>query len=81
MGRKGADGRAAPIDTHVGGCIRRRRIAQGLTQQQLGARLGVTFQQIDKYERGEASIASWRLALIAKVLHVTVGYFFQGLPS
>jgi transcriptional regulator with XRE-family HTH domain len=69
-----------PIDIHVGSRLRMRRNLVGLSQEQLGKSLGLTFQQIQKYERGINRMGSSRLFQIAKTLSVTVSYFFEDLP-
>jgi len=69
----------AAIDDHVGGRIHERRIMLGLTQQQFGELLGVTFQQVYKYERGINRVSAGRLFEIARVLAVPVGYFYEGV--
>jgi transcriptional regulator with XRE-family HTH domain len=61
--------------------MRERRIMLGLTQQQMAERIGVTYQQAHKYEKGINRIASGRLYNIAQALGVDVGYFFEGLDS
>lgn len=67
-----------PIDVHVGHRVRARRKMLGLSQTQLGKELGVTFQQVQKYERGMNRIGSSRLFRIAGALDVPVSYFFEG---
>lgn len=67
------------IDVHVGRRLRAARRAAGLTQQDIGQRLGLTFQQIQKYEIAQNRICASRLFLIAEMLGVTVDYFFEGL--
>ena len=66
-----------PIDVHVGRRLRSRRTILGLSQEELGDAVSVTFQQIQKYERGSNRIGSSRLYEFAKILDVNVGYFFQ----
>lgn len=68
-----------PIDVHVGMRVRTRRLFLGMSQEKLGDELGITFQQIQKYERGVNRIGASRLYRISKVLQVPVGYFFEGL--
>ena len=63
---------------HIGRAIRPRRRLVDMTQQKLAARCGVSFQQIQKYESGEASIYAARLWAIARALDVSVAYFFEG---
>jgi transcriptional regulator with XRE-family HTH domain len=65
-------------DAAVGRNVRIRRLAKGLSQSELGERLGVTFQQVQKYEKGTNRIGSGRLAQIADVLEVTVASLFEG---
>lgn len=72
--------RADPLDGRIGGIIRARRIARGLSQTDLGRRLGVTFQQVQKYEKGTNRIGAGRLARIAQVLGVTPAFFYD-LPA
>lgn len=67
-----------PVDIHVGQRVRVRRKMLGLSQTQLGKELGVTFQQVQKYERGTNRIGSSRLFRIATALDVPVSYFFEG---
>jgi transcriptional regulator with XRE-family HTH domain len=69
----------AATDDHVGARIRGRRIVLGLTQQQLAERIGVTYQQEHKYEKGINRISAGRLFDFARVLSVPVDYFFDGL--
>ena len=66
------------IDRLVGRHLRARRLELGLSQQQLAEAIGVTFQQIQKYEHGSNRVVASRLYDLAKVLHVTVEYFFAG---
>ncbi|WP_404380713.1 helix-turn-helix domain-containing protein [Caenispirillum salinarum] len=66
-----------PLDRHVGRRVRLRRTLLGLTQQELGEQIGVTFQQIQKYERGTNRISASRLWEIARVLKVPVSFFFE----
>jgi transcriptional regulator with XRE-family HTH domain len=69
-----------PIDTAIGSRLRLRRLAMGFSQETLARALGITFQQIQKYERGTNRIFASRLFHLAQVLRVPVGYFFQGIP-
>ena len=68
--------RAQDADRHVGARMRERRIMLGLTQQQLAELVGITYQQANKYERGENRISAGRLHAVARVLGVEVGYFY-----
>jgi transcriptional regulator with XRE-family HTH domain len=70
-----------PIDVRVGQRIRQRRILLGMSQEKLGTAVGLTFQQIQKYERGSNRIGASRLYEFAKVLDVPVPYFFTEMPS
>lgn len=66
-----------PVDVHVGARIRQRRSWCKLSQEKLGTRLGITFQQVQKYERGANRIGASRLFEIAAALGVTVSYFYE----
>lgn len=70
-----------PIDIHVGQRVRARRKMLGLSQTQLGQELGVTFQQVQKYERGTNRIGSSRLFRMSTTLDVPVAYFFEGAET
>lgn len=70
---------AAEIDRHVGDRIRRRRVMLGLTQEQLGEALGISYQQIQKYETGANRVSAGRLFMISHILEVSVGTLFDGL--
>jgi transcriptional regulator with XRE-family HTH domain len=69
-----------PVDKHVGARVRSRRIILGMSQEKLGNSLGLTFQQIQKYEKGTNRIGASRLQHISKTLNVPVSYFFEGAP-
>jgi transcriptional regulator with XRE-family HTH domain len=69
------------IDIHVGSRVRLRRILMGLSQEKLGDGLGVTFQQVQKYEKGMNRIGAGRLQQAAKMLGVPVSFFFEGAPE
>ncbi len=71
----------SPIDTYVGSRIRLRRTVFGMSQEQLGSALKLSFQQIQKYERGTNRVGASRLFEISCVLNVPVSYFFDGVPS
>src|SRR5215467_2730040 len=73
--------RSHPVDVHVGARMRQRRTLLGMSQEKLGTAVGLTFQQIQKYERGSNRIGSSRLYEFAKVLDVPVSYFFDEMPS
>jgi transcriptional regulator with XRE-family HTH domain len=70
-----------PIDIHVGERIRLRRIAQGMSQGRLGEQVGVTFQQIQKYEKGVNRIGSSRLLQTARILQVSPDWFYEDAPG
>ena len=70
-----------PIDVHVGGRVRMRRIEVNMSQQILGGHIGLTFQQIQKYEKGTNRIGASRLQQIGRVLEVPASYFFEGAPG
>ena len=70
-----------PVDVHVGQRVRQRRWMIGMTQQQLAERVGIKFQQIQKYETGTNRISASRLWDIAAVLEVPVSFFFEGLAG
>jgi transcriptional regulator with XRE-family HTH domain len=70
-----------PIDVYVGGRVRMRRIEVNMAQQILGGHIGLTFQQIQKYEKGTNRIGASRLQQIGKILEVPVAYFFEGAPG
>ena len=72
---------ATEVDSRVGDRIRRRRILMGLTQDQLGEALGISYQQIQKYETGANRVSVGRLYLIAQKLGVNPGWFFDGSLS
>jgi len=69
------------VDRHVGLRVRQRRTVLGLSQQSLAAHLGMSFQQVQKYESGMNRISASRLLTLAQLLQADVGYFFDGLPS
>src|ERR687898_171279 len=70
-----------PIDIHVGSRIRLRRTMLGMSQEKLGEACGITFQQIQKYEKGTNRMGASRLHQIARVLDVPVEFFYEGAPS
>ena len=69
-----------PVDVHVGGRVRLRRTLSGMSQEQLGDALGLTFQQVQKYERGVNRIGSSRLFHLSQILDVPVSFFFDDIP-
>ncbi|MBN9602756.1 MAG: helix-turn-helix transcriptional regulator [Afipia felis] len=70
-----------PVDKYVGSRVRMRRIMLGLSQEKLGDALGLTFQQIQKYEKGTNRIGASRLHQIADILQVPVSFMFEGGPA
>tara|TARA_R110002073_G_scaffold231576_4_gene392645 strand:- start:2051 stop:2566 length:516 start_codon:yes stop_codon:yes gene_type:complete len=70
-----------PVDIHVGQRLRLRRTLLGMSQEKLGDAVGLTFQQIQKYERGANRIGASRLYMFSRILDVPVAYFFEELPS
>ena len=70
-----------PVDAHVGKRIRQRRWMVGMTQQQLAHRVGIKFQQIQKYETGMNRVSASRLYEIAEALEVQIAFFFEGLET
>ncbi len=73
--------RPAEVDVHVGARIRMRRRFLGLTQQTLAESLGLTFQQVQKYERGANRVSASKLHEIARALQVRASFFFEGLAD
>jgi transcriptional regulator with XRE-family HTH domain len=69
-----------PIDKHVGSRVRMRRMMLGMSQEKLGDALGLTFQQVQKYEKGTNRIGASRLQQISQILQVPVAFFFEGAP-
>ena len=70
-----------PIDKHVGSRVRMRRMMLGMSQEKLGDALGLTFQQVQKYEKGTNRIGASRLQQISLILQVPVAFFFEGAPA
>lgn len=70
-----------PVDVHVGKRIRHRRWMVGMTQQQLAEKVGIKFQQIQKYETGMNRVSASRLWDIAEALSVPINFFFEGLEG
>lgn len=75
-GGRNPTGKPNPIDIHVGSRIRERRTLLGMSQSKLGDSIGLTFQQVQKYERGTNRVGSSRMYELARVLDVPVAYFF-----
>ena len=80
MARGGEDG-PHPVDRHVGRRVCEKRISLGYNQSDLGRALGLTFQQVQKYEKGANRISASKLWQIARFFKVDIGYFFQGLAE
>ena len=79
--RASAKGGPNPVDIHVGARLRLRRTLLGMSQDKLGQALGLTFQQIQKYERGANRIGSSRLYQLSQILDVPVSYFFDDMTE
>lgn len=75
------EGRANPIDSHVGSRIRMRRTLLGMSQERLGDALGLTFQQVQKYERGVNRVGASRLYDLSRVLDVPISFFYDDMPE
>lgn len=73
--------RPNPIDAHVGSRIRLRRMMLNMSQEKLGEQLGITFQQVQKYEKGTNRVGASRLQAIATILQVPVAFFFEDAPN
>ncbi len=71
----------SPIDVHVGSRIRLRRTLLGMSQERLGEALGLTFQQVQKYERGVNRVGASRLFDLSRVLDVPISFFFDDIPE
>ena len=84
-GRRGATRiklvRPRPVDAHVGARVRLRRTMLGMSQEKLAQALGLTFQQVQKYERGTNRVGSSRLYELSKILDVPIQYFFDEMPA
>jgi transcriptional regulator with XRE-family HTH domain len=75
------DERTHPIDLHIGQRLKELRIVRGLSQAELGERVSITFQQIQKYEKGSNRVSCSRLYQFARILDVPPAYFFGDLPT
>ena len=80
-GRMASKGFPNPIDVHVGQRIRQRRTLLGMSQERLAEAIGLTFQQVQKYERGANRVGSSRLFDLARVLDVQISYFFEEMDA
>ena len=79
--KRGSKGTADPIDRYVGSRLRVRRLGLGMSQSKLGQAIGVTFQQVQKYENGANRVGASNLYKMAKALGVDVGFFYDGMPQ
>src|ERR1700758_3251468 len=77
--RGSRDGKPNPVDFHVGSRVRLRRTLLGMSQEKLGTAIGLTFQQVQKYERGANRVGASRLFELSRVLDVPVAFFFDEL--
>src|SRR5438874_12259665 len=77
MSKKGPN----PVDKHVGSRVRMRRLMLGMSQGKLADGIGLTFQQVQKYEKGANRIGASRLQHLANILQVPISFFFDGLPA
>jgi transcriptional regulator with XRE-family HTH domain len=75
------EGRSSPVDVHVGSRIRLRRTLLGMSQERLGEALGLTFQQVQKYERGANRVSASRLFDLSRVLDVPISFFYDDMPQ
>ena len=80
-GRGRGSGGPNPVDIHVGSKVRLRRTLLGMSQEKLGEAIGLTFQQVQKYERGANRIGSSRLFDLSRVLDVPIGFFFEDMSE
>lgn len=80
-GRMASKGFPNPIDVHVGHRIRQRRTLLGFSQEKLGEAIGLTFQQVQKYERGANRVSSSRLFDLSRILDVPISFFFEEMPG
>ena len=80
-GRMASKGFPNPIDVHVGQRVRQRRTLLGMSQEKLAEAIGLTFQQVQKYERGANRVGSSRLFDLARVLDVPISYFFEDMEA
>ena len=75
------EARPSPVDVHVGARIRLRRTLLGMSQERLGAALGLTFQQVQKYERGVNRVGASRLFDLSRILDVPISFFYDNMPG
>ncbi len=76
-----AEARQSPVDVHVGSRIRLRRTLMGMSQERLGDALGLTFQQVQKYERGANRVGASRLFDLSRILDVPISFFYDNMPD
>ena len=81
INRRRIPGERDPVDVHIGNRVRQRRTMLGLSQGKLGEAVGLTFQQIQKYEKGSNRMGSSRLYDLSYVLDVPISYFFEEMPN
>ncbi len=81
LGHGRGTGIPSPVDVHVGARLRVRRTLLGMSQTTLGEAIGLTFQQVQKYERGSNRISASRLFALTRVLDVPIEYFFDDMPT
>ena len=79
--RNKGKGGPSPVDVHVGQRLRMRRTLLGMSQQNVGEMLGLTFQQLQKYEKGANRVSASRLYELSQILDVPVSYFFEEMPT
>ncbi len=72
------DGRTSLVDVHIGGRVRMRRTLLGMSQEKLADALGITFQQVQKYERGVNRVGASRLYDLSRILDVPISFFYEG---
>jgi transcriptional regulator with XRE-family HTH domain len=70
-----------PVDKYVGSRVRMRRLMLGMSQEKLGDKLGLTFQQVQKYEKGTNRVSASRLQQLSGILNVPIPFFFEGVPQ
>lgn len=75
------ESRPSPVDVHVGGRVRLRRTLLGMSQERLGDALGLTFQQVQKYERGVNRVGASRLFDLSRILDVPISFFYDNMPE
>ena len=80
-GRTASQGKPNPVDMHVGSRVRLRRTLLGMSQEKLGDALALTFQQVQKYERGANRVGASRLFDLTRILDVPVSYFFDEMSA